>query len=376
MYVILSLLSLLCLVIESKWENVSLVNQSVTSAATSVGRILTQQLLDLSGQPLLVAADDFTLPASNCTTLGLSFWTLRTRKSADPNNVTLLLMQQDSRSGGPTTQILYHFTRPWNNAKLNVPTQITFLLQQGTLDDGGVTRFSLPTNNNRTLWAAIYVSLALNQSSTGQNAFFWLTSLQSTGSEFYYRDPNNLQLLGFTNWTRANVAGPALGLAERQMAWQVWLQCPPTVAPSMNPTKRPTPVPSFAPTMKPIDNTTNITWLGDPGSSSALAPAIVIPLTLACLCTLVLLAVLWIRRRNHRQNEKIPAPVDIREKLVKPATLSLDDFASRNPFQPNEGRVRVFTSGHEMTSVSLSDSNSIYGEILNDSIARSSDNEI
>ncbi len=360
-------------------QNVTLLDQDV---GITGGRILCQQLTGLQGTPLLLAADDVTLPvAAQCDMLYLSFAVLRQWRDADPSSVTVQVLRHVYSTNLPG-RVVYQRSWAWSTVGSSVTGQLTRLeltLAQGGMDDDGITRLALTPG--ATLWIALYVTMAPHQSATGQNAFYWATAASSgtSGHAFAYRDTTNLQHWNLSNWSPASVAGPLLALTDRQMAWRASLHCPvATPAPSVSPTLAPSGVPTGAPTAvnESAQNLTDIGNGGGGGGTSALTPSLVVSIALACLVTLALLSLVWWRRRQRLQREAVQR-VDIREKLVRPHTVDFDQFVGRNPFmRDGDEPVRVFTSGREMVNISLSEgSNGAYARILDDSIVDSSDGE-
>lgn len=368
---------------QQQLTNISLVILNQTQSSS--GRILCQRMPDRQGVPLLLAADDLVLSSSllasavSCDTLVFSFATLRQRYDRDPSNITVQLM----RSVNSTPGTLF-FQRTWdaplNNANWSVytvtPAWSTLALHQGDLDDAGLTRFDLQNASflprDTVFWVALYVTMPVKQTSTAQNAFFWL-SLDPVASgaspDFFYRDVNNLQHWGFTNWTDGAVAAPYLNLpvGTKQMAWLAWLQClaPVTSAPTGTPTPAPVlTAPPVNETEQPTTNGTGNFSESRLSSVVSLVAGIGAPLVLAVLMSAVCVSVLVTRKRLRAQQaaqvprEDVPC-IDIRAALDhsprQPRTVDFDEFVN-NPLMRgarDDQSQRIFTSGREMTDVPL-----------------------
>ena len=369
---------------QQQLTNVSLTLLNQTQASS--GRVLCQRMPDRQGSPLLLAADDLVLSSSlwasavSCDTLVLSFATLRQRYDRDPSNITVQLMR--SVNNTPATVF---FQRTWDSPLNNInwsvytvtPQWSTVALRQNDWDDAGTTRFDLQNASflprDTVFWVAMYVTMSVKQTSTAQNAFFWLSLdpvAASDSPNFFYRDASNLQHWGFTNWTDGAVAAPFLNLpaGTKQMAWWAWLQClavvteSPTAAPTLAPTNAPTNA-TVAPT--PATNETG-NFTGPHSSVASLVAGIGTPLVLAILMSGVCVAVLVTRKRLRTQRpseprEDVPS-IDIRAAVAyvdehsprPPRTVDFDAFVN-NPLMRSayDEPARIFTSGREMTDVPL-----------------------
>lgn len=397
-------------------------------------RVQCQNVTDKAGPPLLVAADDVVLSvpsdAQDCDAVLFSFTTVRTRQDLNPSSITLQLLRHNATSGGPS-DAFFQITRQWpdNNAHwqfdaMGVPQQTDLLLQRGDLSDlAGATpkRFDLHDAQllppGATVWVAVWATVPLHLVLAGYraNGFYWATLTNDTSSSpvsagnkpFWYKDTTDLLGYGWRQWTPAQQVEPWLGIqqATQQLAWRVSLRCvvaPPTSAPTPAPTPAPTLAPIVEPSPQPTTSSPPVATIvptGPLASPVALTlnetqavgfntVALAVPVAVAGTLTLCLTVGCLVARRralNKRAN--------LRELLTKPRSnpkLPKDDDTeiemavtyAPNPLYGQGSRdntMRVYTSGHELVSVSLSDvegeTRAAYREIFNDRVAVTDDDD-
>jgi hypothetical protein len=312
-------------------------------------RVRVQNITDIYGQPLMLAADDVVLPdaayfrslgAANglldCVFMTLEFSAIRLRSYHNPSSLTLQVMRD---ADGVPGALLYQKSwawavndYQWQRDWLGLPWPYQLTLHWNELGDDGVTRFNfrnpafLPPLQR--LWLAVYCTGAQEASSAKLNAMYWVTQSETANAtalsaqlyggavnrEFQYRvtDPGGVMRVGFANWSSATqyqqLAGPVAPTG--QLAWRLWFGCqvpsPPTPSPSAAPTTRaPTETsrPSAAPTA-PTDAPTNASLVQQAApypSASAVAVGVAVPLSLLCLVLGIFFVVRFMRRRRAAQ---------------------------------------------------------------------------
>lgn len=281
-------------------------------------RLECHNYTDVWGYPLICVADDFVLPAflgldmtRVCNGLLFNFTTIRLKVDMDPNSITIRLFSHNTTSGTPTNSAFFTRTMcsPDNTcvwpSRLNVPAVTTIALNNGDLDDNGVTAFDLSKlPSGQTLWVSIYVSVPDHPSTSilRENSLYWMTlDNKSTSTplqqRFYdgtpnynykYIDVNNFHRNNFTSWTDASIVQPVLGVYTTtfNMAWTVSLVCqsgttfllsfPPTLSPTESPTTMiPTSVPTQAPSNGPTQSPTMIPT-SEPTSEPTNEPTVIV----------------------------------------------------------------------------------------------------
>lgn len=230
-------------------------------------RLVCHNFTDISGSPLLYAADDFAVPsdttlrsvwgASGCSGLQFTVTAVRLRNDADPLSLTLVLFE-DNASGGPGTPI-YHRTQRapdggWGTV-LNAPTPLSVTVRNGDRGDAQSTFTLAMLPREHRLWYAFYVTGPRNFSfaTTKENNMFWTTwwpvanTTLSPGwtappllpgttlvnKQYYFRDVNNLYQSGLSQWTPAQNAEPLMSVSSdtHQLAWSVSIICASAGAP-------------------------------------------------------------------------------------------------------------------------------------------------
>jgi hypothetical protein len=360
------------------------INQTNVNAVYT-GQILCQQLLDHAGQPLLLVADDFTLPQypTACDAMTLQLDLTVQYLNVWPNTLILWFMRDNATSAGPGERF-FSTSVPYN---VNGPDVYTLDSQLVDTNDATL-RFDLTNETlfprDTIMWLAVYAPLILSQNNKGQNALFWHTAYTGFGGHFFYRDVNNLQLWNFTDWTDASVASQRLALptGSLQMAWNAALRCVATPVP--------TPVPTEAITKAPV-SVPNRTDTVSGSKFNVVALGVALPLAVIVTIILVGVIVVWLRRGGGRlqyqQNQSSATQaIDIRQKLMQlpnqasstssPTqqtpqhnplyTMNLDE-PIRGSKSPQPGPRYVFTSGREMVNVPLGDKNSPFATLLDNS---------
>lgn len=424
-HVMLLLLSCLCLWF---WQHLAqqqtalvLVNQTNVAMRypLNTNRVQCQNVTDKAGRPLLQAADDMMWrvpPDSQCDALLFSFTTLRTRQDQNPSSITLQLLRHNGTSGGPSLPF-FQITRQWpdNNAHwlydaMGVPQQTDLLLQRGDTSELNGARFDphdtqlLPRGS--TVWVSVWATVPFHLAQAGYraNGFYWATLDNQTQSPiapqnrpFWYRDSSDMLGYGWREWTPAQQVEPWLGiqLATQQLAWRVSLRCvvatpsptgQPTLQPTSQPTSVPTPVPTVTtPTVTGVPTGPTTVPTRDPSTASLNqtqvphsqfnTAALAVPLSLAGALTLCLAIGCVLRRRG------LAKPDSLRDILSKPRPARTPQVAhAPNPLYgegSRDGTMRVYTSGHELVSVSLSDvdgeTRDAYREIFNDRVVMTED---
>lgn len=395
----------------------------------TTNRVQCQNVTDKAGSPLLVAADDVVLSvptdAQSCDAVLFSFTTLRTRQDLNPSSITLQLLRHNDTSGGPSGAF-FQITRQWpdNNAHwqfdaMGVPQQTDLLLQRGDTDELNGARFDLHDAQllppGATVWVAIWATVPLHLVQAGYraNGFYWATLTNASSSSsvspqnkpFWYKDTTDLLGHGWQQWTPAQQVEPWLGIqqATQQLAWRVSLRCvvaPPTLAPTSIPTPAPTsgptegpspqpttsspPVATFSPTL-PLASPVFIGSLNETQVPGYNTVALAVPLAVAGTLALCLAVGFLVARRRALSKR-----ANLRELLTKPRSerkpetemeMEMVSYAP-NPLYGQGSRdntMRVYTSGHELVSVSLSDvegeTKAAYREIFNDRVAVTDDDD-
>ena len=287
-------------------------------------RIISQHFTDsVSHNAFLYACDDFVVPSAagpNVTALWFNFTLARTRSDANPQSITLqLLTSTPATAATPSQSTLfsqtYNNSALWNNAQLNAPFTLSFvvplLLQNGT----GV---AIP--RDQRLWVTLFATgpRDLTISGLSENCLYWMTAAQSalvepylagtniSNSQYFFRDVTNVLGDGFTQWTSAEAVEPSLDIASgtRNMAFSLTLMLssdPPLPEPEPEPVPEPTAAPTGNITGENDNNSTVNGTQGVTGSSArSVALGILIPLAIG-LCILVACYVWLVKRKRDRK---------------------------------------------------------------------------
>ena len=141
-------------------RSVTILNQTnaLNSPYSLSVMLVCDNFTDISGFPLLMAADDMVLPSNGeeCKELIFNFNTLRTKHDLDPLSITIQLFNHNTVDNIPMDQPFFKRTicSPNNDPsncswdrRLQVPILTTIKLHNGDIDDNQVTLFNISFNH-------------------------------------------------------------------------------------------------------------------------------------------------------------------------------------------------------------------------------------
>ncbi len=238
-------------------EKLDIVTQLDSLSLNTQDRLVCQKFTDIQPQePLLQAADDFTLPlniSTNITIFSVQFAISRIRDTTEPDLLTIVLMYDEPSTQSPGQIFFTKSVRApnnppmWQNTSNNETATTEIISVNITNGEQSSTNNSVVFDLHDTvllprgkrLWLSFYVTgqrneVIVNGTTRSESVLFWCISGPNTNSTvidasspYFYVDHADVLGLSLSRWQNASYVQMKLGLSlvtgSHNMAWSVSL---------------------------------------------------------------------------------------------------------------------------------------------------------